>query len=139
MCPRRPIVDSSCFFVIRRDQIICFSSLDHTMYLCLMRDTVSVQKLKSHPRVIFVSDNPPLDFNLSSATIFLHGIGFFTSFGRAATSIARWMSASNQSVCFVPGKLTVRPVVSSSLASMMHLCDCQRWVLLANRLLGPLR
>jgi hypothetical protein len=44
-----------------------------------------------------VSDKPPSAFNLSSATIFSRGIGSFTSFGRAATSIARGMAASNQS------------------------------------------
>ena len=89
---------------------LLFKSFDHAMYLCSGRDTVSVRKLKSHPRIVFVSDNPPSAFNLSSATIFLRGIGSFTSIGRATTSITRGMAASNRSAFLVPGKSTVRPV-----------------------------
>ena len=64
------------------------------MYLCSGRETVSVRKLKSHPKIVFVSDNPPSAFNLSSATIFSRGIGSFGLMGHAATSIARGIAAA---------------------------------------------
>ena len=83
------------------------------MYLCSGRDTVSVRKLKSHLRIVFVSDNPPSAFNLSSATIFSRGIGSLGSLGRAATSIARGIAAAILSMFFEPGMSTVSPVVSS--------------------------
>jgi len=73
---------------------------------------VSVQKLKSHLRMSFVSDNQPSAFNLSSTTIFSCGIGSLTSFGRAATSTARVIVASMRSAFRDPGKSTVSPIVS---------------------------
>ena len=74
---------------------------------------MSVRKLKSHPKIIFVSERPPSAANLSFATIVSRGIGSFTSSGRAATSIARGIAASNRDAFSVPGMSTVRPGVSS--------------------------
>ncbi len=74
---------------------------------------MSVQKLKRHPRIIFVSANPPSAFNFSCATMGSRGIGSLTPFGQAATSIARGIAASSLLVLCVPGRLMVSPVVLS--------------------------
>ena len=106
------------------------------MYLCSGRETVSVRKLKSHPRIVFVSDNPPSAFNLSSATIFSRGIGSLGSLGRAATSIARGIAAAILSMFFEPGMLTVSPQLC---------CQCKRLLFPLGRrecqlsVLSPLR
>jgi hypothetical protein len=110
-CPMRPIGDSNCFFVVHCFLIICRISRDHTIYLCSGRVTVGVLKLNSHPRIIFVSVNPPSAINFSSATISSRGMGSMTSHGRAATLIARAIAASSLLAFIVPGRLIVRPVV----------------------------
>ena len=74
---------------------------------------MSVRKLKSHPRIIFVSERLPSANNLSFATIVLQGIGSFTLSGRAAISFARGVAASNRDAFSEPVKSTVRPIVSS--------------------------
>ncbi len=74
---------------------------------------VSNLKLKCQPRITFVSANPPSAVNLSSATIFLRGIGSFASFRRAAILIARGIAASNWSMFLVPGRSMVKPIVLS--------------------------
>ncbi len=81
------------------------------MNLCLGRFAVSVLTLKCHPRIIFLSDNPPYAANLSFAIIGSQGIGSFLTFGRAATSIASGIAASSQSTFLVPGSSTLNPVV----------------------------
>jgi hypothetical protein len=74
------------------------------MNLCSGRVTEIVLKLKCHPRIIFVSVNPPSVFNLSFATIGSRGMGSFLSFGWAATSIASGIAASSQSAFLMPGR-----------------------------------
>ena len=73
---------------------------------------MSVRKLKSHPKITFVSERPPSANNQSFATIVSQGIGLFTLPGQAATSIARGIAASNRDAFLVPGMSTVRPAVS---------------------------
>ncbi len=85
---------------------------DHALNFCSMRVTVSVLKLKCHPRIVFVSDNPPSAANLSFASIGLWGMGLFLLFGWAAISIASGIAVSSQSVFLVPGRWTVNPVMS---------------------------
>ncbi len=68
-------------------------------------------KLKCHPRIIFVSDNPPSAINLSFSTIGLQGMGLFLLFGWVATSIASGIAASSQSAFLVPGRSTVNPIM----------------------------
>ncbi len=82
---------------------------------------MSVRKLKSHPRIMFVSDNPPSAVNLSSATIFSRGIGSLGSLGRAATSIARGIGAAIRSILFEPGISIVSPIVSLMYTSAFPL------------------
>jgi hypothetical protein len=102
-CPICPIIDSSAFFDVLLVMIICCILADHSMNLCSERFTVNVLKLKCHPRIIFVSDNPPSAANLSFAIIGSWGIGLFLSFGWAATSIASGIAASSHlhSLCLV--------------------------------------
>jgi hypothetical protein len=83
------------------------------MCFCLGRVTVSVQNLKCHPRIIFVSANPPSAFNFSCTTMGSQGIGLLTSFGRAATLIARGIAALTLSALRVPGRSMVSLVVLS--------------------------
>ncbi len=107
MCPIHLIIDSSAFFDVLLMLIICWILVDHVMNLCLGRVVVSVLKLKCHPRIIFVSDNPPSAANLFFAIIGLQGIGLFLSFGWASISIASGIAASNsQSVFLLPGRST---------------------------------
>ncbi len=93
--PMHPIVDSRILFVVLRAWIISLISRDQAMCLRSGRVKVSVLKLKYHPRIVFVSDNPPSAVNLSSAIIFLLGIGSFALFGWAATLIAKGIAASS--------------------------------------------
>ena len=74
---------------------------------------MSVRKLKSHPRITFVSERLPSANNLSFATIVLRGIGSLTLSGQAATSIAREIAASNRDAFLDRGKSTVRSGVLS--------------------------
>jgi hypothetical protein len=110
--PIRPIIDPSAFFDILLMLIICSIWVDHTMNLCSGRVTVSVLKMKCHPRIIFVSDNPPSADNLFFAINGLKGIGSFLSFCQASTSIASGIAAFSQSVFLVPGRSTVNPDVN---------------------------
>ncbi len=93
--PSHPIVDSRGFFVVLLEANIVQISVDQAIYLCSGKKTVSVRKLKSQPRITFVSANPHSAINLTSATIFSHGIGLLLSLGRAATSIASGIAASS--------------------------------------------
>jgi hypothetical protein len=110
-CPMRPIINSNCFSVVHRFSIIRLISQDHAVYLCSGRVTVSVLKLKSHPRIIFVSVNPPSAINFSNATIRFRGIGSLGSNGQAATSIVRAIAVSSLSAFIVPGRSIVRPIM----------------------------
>ncbi len=113
MWPMQPIIVSSIFLVVLHAWIISLIPPDQAMCLCSGRVTVSVLKLKSHLRMVFVSDNPPSTVNLYSAIIFLQGIGSFALFGWAVTSIAKGIAASSQSVFMVLGRLTVSPILLS--------------------------
>jgi hypothetical protein len=88
------IDDSSAFFDVLLVLIICSILADHDMNLCLGRFTLSVLKLKCHPRIVFVSDNPLSAAYLSFATISLWGMGLFLSFGWAATLIVIGIAAT---------------------------------------------
>jgi hypothetical protein len=73
---------------------------------------VSVLTLKCHPRIIFVSDDPPSAASLSFAIIGSQGMGSFLLFDQAATLIVSGFAASSSSMFLVSGRTTVIPVVS---------------------------
>ncbi len=83
MWPSGPIVNLRAFYVVLPSPMIVWIFLDHAMCFCSGRLRVSVQKLKFHPRIIFVSANPPSAFNLSYNTIGSRGIGSLMLFGQA--------------------------------------------------------
>ena len=99
--------------VVRFGVIILWIVAIHVMNLWSGREKVSVLKLKSYPRMTFVSDRPPSANDLSFATIALWGIGLFVLPGGAATSIARGIAASKGDAFLVPGISTVSPGVLS--------------------------
>ena len=98
---------SRSFEVVHFDVIIFWIAALQVMNLWSGRDMVSVLKLKSYPRITYISKMPPSANNLSFATIALQGRGLFASLGQAATSIARGIAASNRDAFLVPGMLTV--------------------------------
>jgi hypothetical protein len=114
---RCPIIDSRDFFDVLPSSIIFFILADQAMCLCLEGVTVRVLKLKWHPRITFVSDNPPSALNFSRATIALQGIGLFSLFGWAVTLIASGIAALGLLAFLVLGRSTVSPVLSSMLTS----------------------
>ncbi len=109
----RPIVVSRSAEVILPYGIIMEIASTHAIFLCLGRVTVSVLKLNSHSRIIFVSEIPPSANTLSPASIPLQGIGSLTSGGQAQDSIAMGIAVYILIALSLSFMSPVRPTVSS--------------------------